>query len=294
MAHHHYVPRFLLRRWSADGRFVAHYWDRISKKPIKNAKATVASACQIPDLNVFFGVSKSQRDLPETKFFTPCVDTPAAAALRTILDDGVRALIPTQRIDWARFLVSFGVRTPEALREMGPAETAKAFELVKANAIGTPEQERKVNTLIQNNMQTLQRNFPLQAAVDISSDPEKLEKVAGMQWWVRRWDQKAILIGDRPLLTAPRMEYPCGIPLNVPSCLIVLPIAPGAVFFASANPKTQAKVRKMAHGRLARIVNEESIWRSTCVYFPDGSMAKFAMGRLAGKANNTWQPSSAI
>ena len=30
--------------------------------------------------------------MPETKFFTPYVDTPAAAALRTILDDGVRAL----------------------------------------------------------------------------------------------------------------------------------------------------------------------------------------------------------
>jgi hypothetical protein len=92
MAHHHYVARFLLWRWSAKGRFVAYYCDKNSKKPIKNANATVARACQIPDLNVFFGVAKSDRDMPETKFFTPYVDTPAAAALRTILDDGVRAL----------------------------------------------------------------------------------------------------------------------------------------------------------------------------------------------------------
>jgi DNA-binding transcriptional regulator WhiA len=69
----------------------------------------------------------------------------------------------------------------------------KAFELVKANKKGTPEQERRVNTIIQNNMQTLQRNFPLQAAIDISQDKEKLEKVASLQWWVRRWPQPAIL-----------------------------------------------------------------------------------------------------
>ena len=292
MARHHYVPRFLLRQWSTDGKFVAHYWDSKSNKPIKNTKATVASACQIPNLNVFFGVPKSQSDLPETHFFTPCVDTPAAAALRTISDRGVRALTQAQRTDWARFLVSFGVRTPEALREMGPAETAKAFELTKTIAKGTPAQNSKVDTIIQNNLQTLQRNFSLQAAIDISSDAEKLMKVANMQWWVRRWDQGAILIGDRPLLTAPRMNYPCGIPLNDLSCLIVLPIAPDAVFFASANPKTQAKVRKMAHGRLARIVNDETIWRSTCVFFPDCLMAKFVLDRIAGKASKTWQPSA--
>jgi hypothetical protein len=174
---------------------------------------------------------------------------------------------------------------------MGPAEAAKAFELTKASAKGKPEERRKVDAIIQNNMRTLQRNMPLQAAIDISSDPEKLAKVASMQWWVRRWDQETILIGDRPLLTFPRMNYPCGIPLNHRSCLIALPIAPNAVFFASANPKTQAKVRKIAHGRLARIVNDETIWRSTCVYFPDGSIAKFALERIAGRANNTWQPS---
>ena len=82
MARHHYVPRFLLRRWSTSGRFVAYYWDDASNRPVENQKATVASACQIPDLNTFLGVPESQRDFPETGFFTPRVDTPAAAALR--------------------------------------------------------------------------------------------------------------------------------------------------------------------------------------------------------------------
>jgi Protein of unknown function (DUF4238) len=292
MARHHYVPRFLLRRWSTDGRFVAYYWDDASKRAIENDKATVASACQIPDLNTFFGVSKSQRDFPESGFFTPHVDTPAAVALRVMLSDGVRALTSKQRIDWARLLVSFGVRMPETLRDMGPTETKKAFDLVETTAKGPPEDERKVSALVQQNLKTFQRNFPLQAAIEISLDPAKLAAVNGMQWWSRRWDRDAILIGDRPLLTAPRMRYPCGIPLNDPSCLIFLPIAPDAVFFASAHPKTRAKVRRMAQGKLARIVNEESIWRSTSVYAANRSMASFIMPKLTGKANNTWQPST--
>src|SRR5262245_64840949 len=125
MARHHYVPQFLLRQWATNGRLVAYYYESASSKVMENRKAIVASACQIPDLNTYFGVHASQRDLPETGFFTPVVDTPAAMALRVISKEGHSALTPAQRLDWARLLVSFGVRTPEALRDMGPNETRK-------------------------------------------------------------------------------------------------------------------------------------------------------------------------
>jgi hypothetical protein len=152
---------------------------------------------------------------------------------------GVRALTPEQRMDWARLHVSFAVRTPETLRKLGPRETKKAFALVEASAKGPPDDERKVSALIQANMKKLERNFPLNIAMDLSTDPEKLLAVDQMTWWVRRWPRPAILIGDRPLLTFPRAPHPCGIPLDHPSCLIALPIAPNVGFFASANPKTR-------------------------------------------------------
>ena len=130
MARHHYVPQFLLRQWATKGRFVSYYSEAASDKVIENTKATVVSACQIFDLNNYFGVRASQRDFPETGFFTPRIDTPAATALQVMLKRGIRALTPAQRIDWARLLISFGVRTPETLRDMGPKETKKAFALV--------------------------------------------------------------------------------------------------------------------------------------------------------------------
>jgi len=292
MARHHYVPRFLLKRWATNGQFVSYYFEGRPGKVIENTKASVASACQIRDLNILFGVHASQRDLPETGFFTPHVDTPAAAALEVMLARGIRALASEQRMHWARLIVSFAVRTPEALRELGPKETERAFDLVEATAKGPPEDKRKVTAIIQANMQTFKRNFPLNAAKDLSTDPEKLAAVDSMAWWIRRWPRPAILIGDRPLLTVPRAPYPCGIPLNLRSCLIALPIAPDAVFLASANPKTKDRMRAMTPSKIARVVNEETICRSTCVYASDESLASFVISRVEGKAKGTWQPSA--
>ncbi len=191
MARHHYVPRFLLKRWATNGQFVSYYFEGRPGKVIENTKASVASACQIRDLNILFGVHASQRDLPETGFFTPHVDTPAAAALEVMLARGIRALASEQRMHWARLIVSFAVRTPEALRELGPKETERAFDLVEATAKGPPEDKRKVTAIIQANMQTFKRNFPLNAAKDLSTDPEKLAAVDSMAWWIRRWPRPA-------------------------------------------------------------------------------------------------------
>jgi hypothetical protein len=285
MPRHHYVPRFLLNQWATNGRFVAYFFEPAAGQVIENAKAIVASACQIPNLNTFFGVPASESDLPETKFFTPVVDTPAAAALQVMLAKGVRALSAKQRMDWARLLVSFAVRTPETLQQMGPQETIKAFDLVKAIAKGPPEEEAKVTALIEANLELFKQNFPRNIAMELSTDPQKLYAVNGMSWWIRRWCRPTILIGDRPVLTFPRMRYPCGIPLDNPRCLIALPIAPNAVFFASADPKTKSKTRMMPLSKIALKVNGETICRSTSVvYARDKSLASFVMPKVQRKA----------
>jgi hypothetical protein len=287
---HHFVPQFLLRNWSESGRLVSYYFEGGANRVIENDKATVASACQIADLNRFFGVPKAKRDFPETKFFTPRVDTPAATALDVILKKGINNLTTKQRFDWARLLVSFGVRTPETLQQMGPLEVTRAFDLVEAAATGPAHDEQKVTTHIRANMARYKRNFPLNAAMELSTDPEKLTIVEAMTWWTRRWTRPVILIGDRPLLTSPRMKYSCGIPLDCPTCLITLPISPTTVFFASASRRTRTKMSTMNLGRVGSIVNDETIWRSTCVFFPNKSLSSFVMPRVAGKANGTWQP----
>ena len=41
--------------------------------------------------------------------------------------------------------------------------------------------------MIEQSMPTLQRNFPLNIAMDLSTDPEKLAAVNVMTWWIRNW-----------------------------------------------------------------------------------------------------------
>jgi Protein of unknown function (DUF4238) len=95
VARHHFVPQFLLKQWATRGQFVAYHFEPTPGKVIENPKAIVASACQVRNLNTYIGVPASQRDYPETGFFTPYVDTPAAIALQVMLSDGVSALVGT-------------------------------------------------------------------------------------------------------------------------------------------------------------------------------------------------------
>jgi len=185
MPRHHYVPQFLLRRWGGGGvggKFVSYHFEEGAGRLIENSKANIASACQIKNLNTFFGVQPSNRDFPETRFFTP-PSTPQPLL-------------------------------PETLRKMGPEETVKALNLAEAASKGPPEDEKTVTKIIQANLAVFKRNFPLDAAMELSADPAKLAAMEGMTWWIRRWPRDCILIADRPLLASPRAPYPCGIPLD--------------------------------------------------------------------------------
>jgi hypothetical protein len=173
---------------------------------------------------------------------------------------------------------------------MGPAETEKSFALI--DSYTEPSEESAiVSKLIQQDMPVFRRNFPLQAAMEIIDERNKLNAVGAMKWWIRKWDRDQILIGDRPLLAYPRQLYPCGMALDDRDCLIVLPISPDAVFFACANPKTRTKMRQTPLSRLANLVNQETIFRAAdCVYARDGSHAAFISARLEGKLRGTWHP----
>lgn len=258
MARHHFVPQFLLDLWASQGKLVSYCWIQ-AKQDIVVGNPTVRGSCEIKDLYAFYGLPSPGRDQPEQLFFTPMVDTPAAEAHRVILRDGIRGLTDQQRLAWARFLVAFPARTPETMRLMGPAEFRKAMEKVSQVPRGTPEEEARVTEIIEQLMPSLERNVVIKIATDLAADTDKAQTVASMDWWTCRLDRKRILIGDRPLLSNWPPKYPCGIPLDRADCLIVLPVAPDVVFFASADLGARQRVRRTAPGKLARVINSSSV-----------------------------------
>jgi Protein of unknown function (DUF4238) len=254
-------------------------------------RVSVASACQVDDLNAFFGAPAAHRHAPERDYFTPQIDTPAAGALKAIVDGGVKTLSPAQRYSWARFLVSLGVRTPETLRVMGPAEWRKGIAQAQARGHEGAPIEAILQKWFEDNKRALERNKPLEIAMDLSSDPTKIAPIKEMQWWARRFRGNSLLLSDRPLLAWPRMPYPCGMPLDDRNCLIVLPISPNIAFLATANAKYRRKINQMPEGRLARSINEQSIWRAAeYVFAADDSSEAFIIPRVAGKAQSGWKP----
>jgi hypothetical protein len=286
MQSHHHIPLFLLNRWATDGRLFSYHWSNGTAEMRENRRASVQSACQFNDSGSTQRVSVSAGDASNQDFFALLVDTPAANALDSMLRKGISGLTADQRSAWARLIVSFGARTPEALRSLGAADyrNAKPSELsLGAQAMATEQLERE--RLVP------ERTIPIKTAMQLAADPTTISAVADMEWWLRRFEGKTILFSDRPLLTRPRTAQPCGIATHDLSCLLILPVAPDTVFFATADPKIRAKARRTPKGKLVNLINDETVWRAAkYVYAPNGSMAAFIHDRLAGKEKGRWHP----
>jgi Protein of unknown function (DUF4238) len=291
MTQHRYIPRFLLDRWAFKGRLCSYYWSHDAAEVVENRSILARSTGLIDDLHAFYGLPSPPRDAPERELFASHVDAPAAHALSVMFARGVPALTPGERNAWARLIVTFALRTPETLHSMGAAEFREAMRIAHGNAEHAAELEAIAAGLSGHQRPTLERGVALRRALELASNPGKLAAVAGMQWWLRRFEGKTVLLSDRPLLSQPRMPDPCGIAPEDPDGLIILPVAPDTVFFATPNPAKRAKMRKTPKGKLANMINEEAVWRAAdCVYAPDDSMSAFVHDRIVGKVKGGWHP----
>jgi hypothetical protein len=291
MPRHHYVPQFLLRCWATEGQLTAYRWIEAATRVV-GSRASVVECCQIEDLHAFFGVPRGEREAPERDFFTPRIDTPAAKAHARMLAEGVRGLNEAERTAWARFLVAFGVRTPETLRSLGPEQYRRAT----AQSLAAPTENREVEVIVASlldaEIRANERNVPLQIAMEFADDPSKFLIVTRMKWWLRRFDENQVLLGDRPLLSQPPANWPCGIAIDDERCLIALPIAPNVVFFASADQRARAAMRRESPGKLLHRMNAITIERAVeYVFAVDNSVAAFVAGRMRGR-EGVWPLSS--
>jgi len=159
-----------------------------------------------------------------------------------------------------------------------------------ANPTESAEVEAVVNELIAAEMRALERNVPIGISMELAADEQKRDTLLGMNWWVRKFDVNAVLIGDRPLLTTPAAKWPCGIPLDVPRCVIALPISPRAIFFASPEQKSRSQMSKMNPGAILHSVNSETLRRAVeYVFASNTEMGDFVSPEIFGDANDAWR-----
>lgn len=282
MSGDHFVSKFLLKRWATNGQMVSYRWDVHRNDVREETKAGIHKHCAIRGLNNLWGVAHDETRMLEA-YFTEKIDTPSALVLEKMLRLGARALTPADRMVWAKFLVALPIRTPDVMLQHGHCEAGKALREAEEFGLASPEDHAIANSNIRQNTWKHRRNSPRRVAIDLIEDPSKFGPILEMRWSMRRWTKRVILIGDRPLLVHPQTtRWGIGFPLDHPQCLIALPVAPNAVFFATFDTKGQQKRRDVARGRLANLLNEETIARcADFVFAVDTSMRNFVTPRLS-------------
>ena len=264
MAAHHYVPRFVLKRWADKGLISAYSWLAESGKAVANRR-TLGQACSVEELNALRTVPATNRYDAEMSFTR--IDTAAARALSCMLDGGVSALTPENRRAWARFVNSVPVRMPEPLLHLGPEAFRRAVAEHENDEEGPAWVRPYVSKRFLERAAEHATDAPVQAAVSLSSREEHVDAIADMRWWTRRFDDDRVLIGDRPLLTEPRQPWPCGIPLDHPRAVIALPLSPRVIWYASADGRARTISRRQTGGMALISANRESILRCSVHVF---------------------------
>jgi len=262
---HHYYPRFALTRWSGDDGLLQPFeWNPRAKNGpvIPCNRASPKAACSELDLYALGDAPQDERYEMELDFFGPKIDAPAAKVLEAIERDGVDALDDRQRQAWARFLVSLPARTPEAINERGVQMLRTKLDEDPESYIGLKgdDDPPTLSEWADKNRPDLMRDSVLRMLVEIIFETDAVRKVADMEWWTRRPGSRQVLIGDRPLLSSTGQEdAPCAFNADDPHHLIVLPISPTTVFFASHDKRIRSRLRSASHSSIAMRINNETL-----------------------------------
>jgi len=252
---HHYVPQFLLRRWTdAAGKLRTYTMrsGRLTQKDMgprytgyeNGLYALVAGMLGFPD------------DHLEKRLFGP-IDNNAAVALDKM--ERRAPLTEDDHIAWTFFLCSLRVRQPdvlEFLRTEGKHHHAEILANLDKESLpaGVPSTEQWFN-----------RHFPgaIDAATLTSWLPRMIlhddvaDRFSGLHWWCREFEADApkLLLSDLPI------HWEGG--FNQPGFFIQLPISPDRIFFGTASAETEQILGAMPADQLIPSVNRSTLASSS-------------------------------
>ena len=248
---HHYVPQFLLRRWTDDrGRLFSF---SVRNGALVCSRRTPKSTGYESGLYAIvanvFGLSE---DHIEKKLFGP-IDNAAAVALEKI--ENHEALAGDDHVAWTFFLSSLRIRQPDTLEFLRTKGMALLVaKLAEIDAANPPPGD-------QTTADWYEQHFPggLEAASLASWLPRMIaldtvtDAFAGLDWRIREFgpDMPGLLLSDMPLHSEN--------PLADPDFFITLPIAPNRLFMGTRSPETHAVLSQMPAADLIANVNRTTL-----------------------------------
>jgi hypothetical protein len=276
---HHFVPQFYLENWvGADGKLACYRWMRsrviVSRLGPRNVayREGLYTLPQAPE---------HQRQSIEKEFFAP-IDERAAKVHRQLVTVGTTTLSMQDRTDWAVFLLSLRVRTPESVERIRADATAELLQVLDRD----PEQWNQLrkagdpSTLrewVQQNMPAMIENYGTSIVPQLIMDYRPLRHIVSMHWWTTR------LSGASEFLTS---DHPCVYTHGYgnPNCVIALPLTPTVVFYAANRPELEADFNARSSQTIAIRTNENVVSQAFEYVFAVGGNRKLFVSKHLQRA----------
>ena len=270
---HHFVPAFYLSKWvEADG--MVTWYTRREGGEIEEGRAKPDRIAFENRLYSYEKVPPEQRQAVEKFFFAREVDERAAPILNKVIAGGPRSLSPEERVYWTRFMIAARLRVPEVVNDLKRTAGEELRRSLTEDHEDYLDAKGEIDapTLLGWVEQTfvgLTDNFGMMILPEIITDPEHTRIISDMHWWTMDLSTANVrlLTSDRPLWVSTGLKKP--------NCLLVMPLSPTHVFFASRNRDFEAAIRNEGANRVVRRCNESLTSQAD----------KFVYGHQTGRAD---------
>ena len=247
---HHYVPRFLLKPWAADGVLNGFWWNTRKGRLDCKQMGTRAFCYEIDLLTL--QEHELGRDALESVFFGS-VDTRGSIARDRLLKGGSASLNIDQRCDFARLLLSLEARRPEVVRQLRDGRSYLAEALDSDSEILHAMETEGLSGSSSAYVEKLGISLGDRALSNIQQlvDNKKIGgRLINSHWRIVHLGpgDGSLVLSDRPLVRLFGYEHP--------KASWFLPLGPRAVFCAANCPKD---FDRLTPRKLARSLNVESV-----------------------------------
>ena len=242
---HHFIPVFYLKKWCNKNSQIIEY-SRPHKNVITLIKYPTSTGFK-RSLYSLDGVPEDQKQIVETGYMTPVIDTPAANALKILIERDKIKLTEKVRSDWTRFLIASLCRTPAALQVI----TQTLTEVMKKNLTDNLDlyphlQDSDSSTqfdYVQKNNPHFSNNASKQLLIDVVDDQRIGDAIMNMRWSTLdlRNSNHDLLTSDFPTLRTTGVGNS--------NCLIFTPLSPRFLFIAT--PSEDVESTFLAYNKIA-------------------------------------------